>query len=1352
MHQYLLKLKIHKKLRLLFVAMAFLASLPILQAFPGGTYTIDPVAAASASNYRSFTAFSNDLRNVARGDGGTANYAVGGAGLQGHVICNVTPGTYNERINLTAIVGASATRTVTINGNGAIVAFTPTSTADAGVISLNGTDFFTFNNLEVQMNQTTYGYCFRIYGAADNNVIKNCKLRCNNITGVPSVGSAYVWMTNGTTGSSSGNFGNNNLVDSCDMRSGNGLNHGPYYGINMYGITTPAASNAGNNNVISNNLIRDFYLYGINHPYTYNTTIRNNTITNQGRTSLFTTKYGLYTITGTFLIENNRIYNLNGNTPQASVIYPIYISMSSTTVPIMNSKITNNWIYDFGTSTLQCYLYWYSAYLNQAISLDVEFNTIAFDYPTTVNNTSTIVRNVQGSWFRNFRNNILYNNIGGSGSKWLIYDQATTTTSTYRWTTYQNNSLFFGPNAAGSLNYAWGVQDVNATSVGNLFNIQDLYNASFPTSNIATNPNFVSNNPASIDLTPRSLSMANKGVAILGITTDNNGVTRGVVPDIGAIEYSADISITAFNLNFPVPSCSGFTSTISGSLRNNSPFTISNPEVAYSINYGPKVVYTVPGNIAPNASINFTFPNSHVFSIPGSTTVRLFNSGGDDDLTNDTLSTTTTITPAPGGSEITHNTSLSSSSSIFDITGKPDVTFRNEKLVYDLSEPSRLGYTNADYGIKWRAFVSAKTINGVNANTIATGNGAAPYRATIEPTSAWEDSTIEVSIRVLSLETFCDTVFKRRVLVAPKANVDFIIPNPLCERTDNVFENTTTVSSGSCEYVWSFGDGTPNSIEANPAHRYATYGTYQLTLTATTKPYNFVTSKTVSIDVTEMPIASIVNTNKCEGVAVVLGNGTAYAGSGTTVYTWSFSDGSPDINTSTRAAVNKKFNNPGAYRVTLQATADGCTDKVTKTVYQFAKPNAAFVKAQGDCLNDEFTFTNQSAIALGNFGNKWDFNDNGNIASDFSPTYSFQSAGTKKVTLVTISEFGCLDTAELTINVKQIPTTDFSFPFACDRTPTPFVNNTNLNGETLQSYSWNLGQGAPNTQFAPVVNWSGLGQRNVTLTTTLLNGCKTQMTKSINVGVQPLTDFEFETKCEGSEIPFTNLTTFPKGKINYKWNFGDNTTSTNAAPVHTYASGQTYSVKLVASIEDGCSDSIVKVVNIAQLPQTCDFNITRNWNAGARAFNFTPIGGSSNGLNYKWITGDGNRLSSNATGASYSYAADIQYCVTMVASSPDGCECTATKCIDISTDVNQISQFKFNMYPNPSNGQFTIQTDEALVNQEVQIFNTIGELVATVQLNSSNTMINLSHLNSGVYMVKLSANNQVINQKINIIK
>lgn len=1347
--------KIQFKTKKMFKSVVFMMSFSIIQliqAFPGGTYTINPAGTASATNYLSFTAFANDLRNIARGDGGTAQYSVGGAGLQGHVICNVTPGTYNERINLTAIVGASASRTVTINGNGAIVAFTPTATADCGVISLDGTDFFTFNNLEVQMNQTTYGYCFRIYNAADNNIIKNCKLRCNNITGIPVTGSAYIWMTNGTTSSSSGNCGNNNLIDSNDMRSGNGTSHGPFYGINMYGITTPAASNAGNNNVVTNNLIRDFYSYGINHPYTYNTTIRNNTITNQGRTSVFTTKYGLYTITGTFRMENNRIYNLNGNTPQGNTIYPIYISMSSTTVPIMNSTIRNNWIYDFGTSTLQCYLYWFSATSNQNISLDVDYNTIAFDYPTTVNNTSTIVRNVQGMGFRSFRNNILYNNIGGSGAKWLIYDQAGTT-NTFRWTNYQNNCLFFGPNAAGSLNYGYGVLDAGATAVGNLFSFQDMTAASFPTSNISANPRFLSINPANVNLTPTSIEMANKGATISGITTDNGGNTRNTTtPDIGAIEYFVDAELIAFNLNFPVPACSGFTSAISGTLRNNSSNPLVNPTLAYSINYGPKVEYVVPVTIAPNATANFTFPNQVVFSKSGQTDVRLFVSTRDDVFSNDSMLASANITPAPGGSVVSHNTSLSSAFSIFSSNSNPDITFRDENLVYDLSEPSSLGFTNADYGIKWRAFVSARTINGVNANAIVSGNGSAPYRGTVTPTAAWEDSTIIVSIRVLNLSTLCDTIFRRRVYIAPKANPDFIIPNPLCERTDIYFENTTTVKSGSVEYEWTFGDGSPMTVEASPAHRYDSYGPYTIKLKATTKPYNFVTEKVVNIDVTEQPIAQIININKCQGQNVILNNNTAYGGSGNTTYSWSFSDGSPNVNTTSKSQITKGFTQPGAYRVTLSATADGCTDVTSRIVYQFAKPVANFDKKSGECLNDEFEFENKSMIAQGQFGSKWDWNDGGNFGSDIDPSYMFTTAGTKNVKYTATSEFGCKDSVTKAIVVKQIPTTDFTVPFACNRTPTSFINNTNLNGEVLGSYTWNIGQGSPLNQTAPIVNWSNLGPRMITLKTTLFNGCSTEMTKEINVGVQPLVDFEFETKCNGESIPFTNLTTFPQGNIKYKWSFGDNATSTDAAPVHLYASAQTYTVKLVADIENGCSDSITKTVNIASAPATCDFNLERNWSVNSKNVKMTPTGGSTNGLEYTWIMSDGNRLNSVASGTNYTFGGNLQYCVTMVAQTPDGCECSKTKCIDVSTDINEILLQNVSIYPNPSNGIFNVNLNGITNQMNIEVYNVLGTLVQTLTFDNNTGLMDLSNLNNGVYIVKIIANNQTTTQKINIIK
>jgi PKD repeat protein len=1324
-----------------------------LSAFPGGNYTIDPVAAASASNYRSFTAFCNDLRNITRGDGGPAQYAVGGAGLQGNVTCNVTPGTYNERLILTSIVGSQATRRVTINGNGAVIAFTPISTIDAGVIDLNGTDFFTFNNLEVRMNQTTYGYCYWLRNGADNNIIKNNRLRCDNITGFPNVGSAYIWLSNGTTSNVSGNSGNNNLIDSNDMRSATGLNHGPYYGINMFGNSIPAASNAGNDNVVSNNLIRDFHWGGILHSSTYNTTIRNNTITNQGRTSVFGIKYGTYLITGTFVMENNRIFNLNGNIPQAQQIYPIFISMSNTTVPIMNSRITNNWIYDFGTNLLQCYLFWNSASINQNISLDVDFNTIAFDYPTTVNNTNTLVRNVQGSWFRNFRNNILYNNIGGTGSKWLIYDQAGTANSTYRWTTYQNNCLIFGPNAAGTLNYGWGVLNAGATATGDLFSLQDMINASFPASNISTNPDFISIDPTNINLTPTSLVMANRGVAISGITIDNIRNTRNSTrPDIGAIEYFADASLTAFNLNFPVPACSGFNSPISGTLRNNSANTIRNPIVAYSINYGPKVEYTIPSTIAPNSTINFTFPNSVTFSRPGQTDVRLFISTPDDVVSNDSILVSTSITPAPGGSVISHNTGLSSPFSVFNVNGQPDVIFRGENLVYDLSEPSRLGFTNADYGTKWRAIVSARTLSGTNANALVSGNGAAPFRGTVNPTAAWEDSTIEVSIRVINLLSFCDTTFRRRVLIAPKANPDFIIPNPLCERTDNFFENTTTVKSGSVEYEWDFGDGSPVTDEASPIKNYANFGTYTVKLKATTKPYIFTTEKIINLNITEMPIAQILNINKCQGQAVVLNNGTAYAGSGTTVYEWSFSDNSPSIITSSRTAVNKNFGPAGAYRVTLKATADGCTDVVSKTVYQFAKPTASFTLQSGNCLNDEFKFSNQSTISQGVFGNAWFWNDNSSIASDMNPSYKFTSAGIKNVKLRVNSEFGCKDSMTTPINVKQIPNTNFTFPFACDRTPTPFTNTTNLNGELLNKYTWNLGQGSPINQTAPLVTWSNLGPRTVTLKTELQNGCSSEISKLINVGVQPTVDFEFDSQCAGSALTFTNLTTFPKGEIRYNWNFGDGSTNITASPMHTYLNGQTFSVKLIASIINGCADSITKIVNVGVLPATCDFNIERNWSVNSKNFKFTPIGGSLNGLQYVWVTGDGNRLNSNGTGANYTYNGSLQYCVTMIAMTPDGCECSKTKCIDLSTSIEQLNNAQASVYPNPSNGIFNVRMSEVTNQMNVMVYNILGEIVHHFEFDNQEGLMDLNHLNNGVYIIKITSNNQTHTQKINIIK
>lgn len=61
------------------------------------------------------------------------------------------------------------------------------------------------------------------------------------------------------------------------------------------------------------------------------------------------------------------------------------------------------------------------------------------------------------------------------------------------------------------------------------------------------------------------------------------------------------------------------------------------------------------------------------------------------------------------------------------------------------------------------------------------------------------------------------------------------------------------------------------------------------------------------------------------------------------------------------------------------------------------------------------------------------------------------------------------------------------------------------------------------------------------------------------------------------QITFTNNSTYG---ISYTWDFGDNTTSTSTAPVHTYAAAGTYNVTLTTVGVTGDADKSVKTLSI----------------------------------------------------------------------------------------------------------------------------------------------------------------------------
>ena len=1126
---------------------------------------------------------------------------------------------------------------------------------------------------------------------------------------------------------------NRNTIQNCD---------GGYY---FYGIRNEYPSSACtlaqiNGNTIKNNTNSYYYHYSIRSNWTYNSSlypveINDNVIESNSNTYYY--HYSIYAYYyGNYNIERNIIRN-NRNTSSSSSYYHYSIYNYYN----YNTRINSNLIVDNSAYYYTYPIYNYS-FISGPYTTEVRQNTVRCNGSLS-NNWSPYIYAIYQYQYYHTNIKVIGNifDIQNYSGFYMIYTYNMYGSSVYQWdynSYYTNTGLTWYCNFGSASNFT-GWSGLGFAGPNERF--------------LSTGHNFATNFASNRFLNQNNVPTSTNN------PKDVYGVVRNPAKsDRGAVEGTLDIAQIANDLLPPSPVCAGYAPTPTLTFQNNFAEPVTGFTVAVSDNGVIKATQVFTKTIPVNGTETITL-NPIVFSQSGSHNVKFFLLDADDVPSNDTMTFNFTVLKAPGGGVLSHNTTLSSSAAQYKTTGKPDITFPNEKLVYDLTAPSTVGYTNADYGFgnKWIGTVSAKTVNGTPAPGTVTVNNAAPFYATVDAPKAWEDSTLVVSIKIIDLISGCDTIYSRKVLIAPKAVPSAKFPTALCEKTDLIFESTSTVSSGSIDYDWDFGDGTAHSIEASPAHKYANFGQYTVVLKTTTNPYAFTTTKTFVIDVTEVPVATIINTNNCEGIAVKLKNATVYGGSGTITYDWNYGDGTTNSTTS-KADIFKNYSTPGGYKVTLTATADGCTNTTTKVVYQFAKPVADFAQTSGNCLNTEFNFENKSTITIGQFGNLWDFDDAGNQATVESPAYNFQTAGTKNVKLQVVSEFGCTDSKTIPVLVKQTPTTDYSFPFACSRSATNFTNLTNLNGETLQSYYWNFGDGYTSTAPNPIKNWTNIGPREVTLTTYLLNGCSTTASKTIDVGVQPNVEFSVEDRCAGSEVPFANQTTYAQGNITYTWNFGDGNYSSLSAPVHAYNSSisQTYTVQLKASIAGGCSDSISKTVTINPLPTTCNFDITGNNNAARNTkMVFTPTGGSTTGITYTWLTGDGNTVNSNGTGASYNYSAPGKYCVTMIASNAAGCECSTTKCVTMTTDITDAESMNnaVSVYPNPNSGLFNVSLS-ADINSDmtVKVFNTLGELVKTVVVNNNATEVNMTDCAAGVYMVKVYAENQVATKKITITK
>ena len=76
---------------------------------------------------------------------------------------------------------------------------------------------------------------------------------------------------------------------------------------------------------------------------------------------------------------------------------------------------------------------------------------------------------------------------------------------------------------------------------------------------------------------------------------------------------------------------------------------------------------------------------------------------------------------------------------------------------------------------------------------------------------------------------------------------------------------------------------------------------------------------------------------------------------------------------------------------------------------------------------------------------------------------------------------------------------------------------------------------------------------------------------------------------------------------------------------------------------------------------------------------------------------------------------------------------------------------EISIYPNPSNGTFTIQSDQ-IAGSEMFVFDFSGKLIDRMNLNESKFIYDNQNLQNGLYSILIVTENKRFNQKISVLK
>ncbi|HZF99919.1 MAG TPA: PKD domain-containing protein, partial [Chitinophagales bacterium] len=516
------------------------------------------------------------------------------------------------------------------------------------------------------------------------------------------------------------------------------------------------------------------------------------------------------------------------------------------------------------------------------------------------------------------------------------------------------------------------------------------------------------------------------------------------------------------------------------------------------------------------------------------------------------------------------------------------------------------------------------------------------------------------------------TVVNNMVCVGTPPALNFSA-NPLiaCAGVPIAFTNTSTVTPWNT-YKWDFLSPDPfntMSTAKNPTYTYQDTGVFDVTLISCHSGCcdTLTIPNLISI---KPPVAKIEVVRSCADPFTVTLHGETSLGA--TSYSWSVPGGTPA--TSGDPVLVCHFANTGTYTATLTVfnAQTGCSHTATKTI-QIKNVQADFYMADtAACSPHLFCFMNTSQDG---YTYKWSgINQAGTLiwtSNVANPCVTWTTPGIYSIRLIAYDVNGCADTIfkPNAFRVFGLGTVFYATSTGgCAPATTAFQITVlpSVTSTQAVSYQWTFGDpGSGANNYASTLSathtYVNAGLYSVVFTVTDEHGCVTSRSFPDYVSVfKPDAQFSAldSIVCVGTPVCFTNASAGSQ-PVTYSWDFGDGSPGSIALnPCHQYSDTGYYTVRLFATDNAGCKDTMVKPMFVHIIsPQALFTADTTESTCPPLAVTFANQStGTDPGTTYHWNFGDGAVSTAQNPYHIYTYPGDFD--VTLVMTSADGCKDT----------------------------------------------------------------------------------------------